>query len=108
MTSASDYRLVEEARKRAKRAGFQLCVFENSFGIVPATGMGIRLMPLPWSARYQTLEEAMAFCDGWQVLERNLQRKAGMGARELGDRMEQHKVLTALRGKGRRKRDDGI
>lgn len=108
MTTTSEYRLAQDAQNRAKRAGFTLVAHESRFSIVPRTGMGNRLMALPWSASYPTLEEAMAFCDGWYQLERALQRKAGMGAKEVGERMEQHAVLTALRGKGRRKRDDGI
>lgn len=108
MTSASDYRFMQEAHKRARRAGFQLCILESSFGLVPIMGAANRLMSLPWSAKYQTLEEAMAFCDGWYQLERTLQRRAGIGVKEISDRMEQHRVLLALKGKGRRKKDDGI
>lgn len=102
MISASDYRLVEDAHKIARKAGFQLCVQDHGFLLVPRSKMGNRLMPLPWGVRHDTLEEAMAYCDGWATLERALQRKAGMGAKEVSDRMEQHRVLTALKGKGRR------
>jgi hypothetical protein len=105
MTTVYEFRMVQESQKRAKRAGFTLVDGVHEFKLVPRTGMGVRLMALPWQASYETLEEAMAFCDGWYQLERALQRKAGMGAKEVGERMEQHAVLTALKGKGRRKRD---
>lgn len=107
MTTASSYRLAQDAQKRARRAGFQLAVHENAFTVVPLKGMSNRFLKMSWGARYHTLEEAMAFCDGWYLLERCLQRKAGMGVKEVSDRMEQHRVMTALRGKGRRK-DDGV
>lgn len=105
MTTVYEFRLVQEAQKRARRAGFTLVDGVHKFKLVPRSGMGNRLMPLPWGATYVTLEEALAFCDGWYQLERALQRRAGMGVKEVGERMEQHAVLTALKGKGRRKRD---
>lgn len=99
MVSPDGYRLVSDAAKRLRKSGFNLAVYGTTFGVIPARGSAMHLLPRTWDRRFATLEEAIAFCEGWALMEKALFRKAGMDMAELKERVSQQKVMDALKSK---------
>ena len=48
--------------------------------------------------KFFSVESAIAWLAGWDVLERHLSSQAGLELEEIADRVEQQRVLRALQG----------
>lgn len=99
MVNPDQYRLVRLAVERIRNMGFNLIAHSNSFSIVPARRAAMHVLPISWDKKFATLEETIAFCEGWYLMERQISKKCGFDLKEVKSRVEQQRVLNALKGK---------
>ena len=106
MISVSQYEKVKQAETDARRAGFDLEVKHGAFQLKPVKGMAAVLSPTIGKT-FHDLDDVFLFIDGWRSLETLLAKKAGFTVAEIRDRIEQQRVMNALKGKRSASRKTG-
>lgn len=99
MTDARDYRVIKETEALAKRLGFKLDYRTGGLTIIAAKGLPV----LAFSKNEEiitpyTVEEVRAWLRGWANLVLALE-DIGFDAAEYDKRLNDVKVLNALKGK---------